>query len=303
MAGYSRGRNVVAAGVVVIASVAMFIALFAVMTGRSLRQKRSDLFVALSTAPGLVKGDAVLLRGVAIGEVRSLDFDDVGQVIIHVRLSRPVRLDRGTSAILAPVDMFGRQSLVLQPGSDEEMLADGDTIGGSAPPGLTARIAALTDQANAILGDSTARLIHDLLEGGRAAVGGVEDAAVQLDDVLRHADRVLTSEANRLEGVLREAERVGSNLGAVSDSVELARIRDSLGQSAAALVGLIERLDSTTAGLGEVIEALNHGEGSAGLLLHDPRLYENATAAFARLDALMADIRSNPGRYIRLSIF
>jgi hypothetical protein len=37
--------------------------------------------------------------------------------------------------------------------------------------------------------------------------------------------------------------------------------------------------------------------------LNDPRLYENATAAMARLEALLADIRANPKRYINVRLF
>ncbi len=62
------------------------------------------------------------------------------------------------------------------------------------------------------------------------------------------------------------------------------------------LKGTMQRLDSVAA-------QLENGNGSAGKLLNDPALYDNARALLARMDSLMADLKRNPKKYINLKIF
>jgi phospholipid/cholesterol/gamma-HCH transport system substrate-binding protein len=281
----------------VLASTVTLILLIIVMTGRSLREKRRTMYVSLPAAPGLVKGDAVLLRGVAVGEVRGLNFGQDSLVIVDILLTDPVTLTSNTSARLVPIDIFGRQSLVLSLGlPGGAVLAAGDTICGEAPPGMATKLDELTDRAERILGDTTRTLIHAVLSGG-------ELVARDLDALLLHADRVLGTGSRQLDSVLRSAAQLSANLASASDSVDLRSIQSNLEIATANLAQLTNRMDSASATLALVVARLERGEGTAGLALKDPRLYENATAAMARLESLLADIRANPRRYVSIRIF
>jgi phospholipid/cholesterol/gamma-HCH transport system substrate-binding protein len=51
------------------------------------------------------------------------------------------------------------------------------------------------------------------------------------------------------------------------------------------------------------LSKLNNREGTAGLLLSDPTLYKNLTATTNKVNVLLDDIRTHPGRYINVSVF
>jgi phospholipid/cholesterol/gamma-HCH transport system substrate-binding protein len=304
MASYTRGRNAFLVGVLAIASIVTFGGLFGIMTNRSVQQRRTEIAVSIESAPGLVKGDAVLFRGVAVGDVRSLDFGEDGRVLVRVLLTRPVPITTSSFAVLTPVDMFGRQSLVLDADAmDGRPVEAGDTLDGISPPGLTGRLDQLTIQARRLLGDTTVEGIHTLLEGGNETAREIRSAAQGFDALMRRADRELANETARLDDVLRNTARLSANLGAVTDSTEMEDIRENLEVSTANLRELTARLDTVSQTLNSILVTLDRGQGSMGLALHDPRLYENAASAMARLDRLLADIRENPGRYVRIRIF
>ena len=58
---------------------------------------------------------------------------------------------------------------------------------------------------------------------------------------------------------------------------------------------LAERLDNLTS-------QLNEGEGTAGRLLHDKQLYDNLNGAATELRGLVADIRKDPQKYLRVKV-
>ena len=68
---------------------------------------------------------------------------------------------------------------------------------------------------------------------------------------------------------------------------------------------LYERVSQLTADISRIVTQLESGQGTAGQLLGDPRLYENVNLAAAELRSLLADIRSDPRKYlsVRLSLF
>jgi phospholipid/cholesterol/gamma-HCH transport system substrate-binding protein len=85
-----------------------------------------------------------------------------------------------------------------------------------------------------------------------------------------------------------------------------AGVRDlaiQLSDSETGLSATLERADSAFVRVDRIAARLEAGEGSLGRLLSDSTLAINAEAMLASLDLLLQDVRANPGRYVRLSIF
>ena len=51
------------------------------------------------------------------------------------------------------------------------------------------------------------------------------------------------------------------------------------------------------------IGKINRKEGTVGLLLNDEKLYDEVTKAAKELNLLLEDIRSNPSKYVKVSVF
>ena len=51
-----------------------------------------------------------------------------------------------------------------------------------------------------------------------------------------------------------------------------------------------------------MLAGLNDGKGTAGQLLHDRQLYDNLNGAVTELRGLLADIRKDPQKYLRVKV-
>lgn len=297
MSTYRRGRSEVTVGVYAIASVVVFALMFGTLTSRGLIRKTTDLYIELTAADGLLKGDAVLFRGVPVGEVRSIDFAPAGDVVVRAKLHRSVPLTGTAVAALSPVDMFGRQAIELRqgagPGPD---LADGDTLRGLRASGLTDRIDAVSRQVERVVADSTVELVREALAG----IGG---AGVGLGAASHEASEFLARQSHSLDELTAAAGIVLRNMAAVTDSTELVAVRGELQAAIAALGRAAARMDSASTVAVRMLDRADRGEGSLGRALSDPVLYDRAAGAVHELELLLADVRANPSRYLTVRVF
>ncbi len=52
-----------------------------------------------------------------------------------------------------------------------------------------------------------------------------------------------------------------------------------------------------------VVNKVNNGDGTLGLLVNDKQMYDNLNNASKNLDSLMIDLKENPKRYVHFSVF
>jgi phospholipid/cholesterol/gamma-HCH transport system substrate-binding protein len=63
------------------------------------------------------------------------------------------------------------------------------------------------------------------------------------------------------------------------------------------------KLDSSISGLKTTIGKINSKDGSLGLLLNDPTLYNNLSSTSNKINVLIDDLRLHPKRYVSFSVF
>ncbi len=77
---------------------------------------------------GLLPGDAVRLGGVRVGFVESAELDSNFRAKLGLRINSGVQLPEDTSAAVHTDGLFGGKFIVLQPGSEDKMIAPGEAI-------------------------------------------------------------------------------------------------------------------------------------------------------------------------------
>jgi phospholipid/cholesterol/gamma-HCH transport system substrate-binding protein len=65
----------------------------------------------------------------------------------------------------------------------------------------------------------------------------------------------------------------------------------------------VAKADSTFGSVQRIASRMESGQGALGRLLADSTLAVRAESAMVQLDSLLVDIKANPRRYVRLSIF
>jgi phospholipid/cholesterol/gamma-HCH transport system substrate-binding protein len=236
------------------------------------------------------------MSGVEVGVVRSVRLEGADRIVVQLWLHRDLVIPQDTRALLQAVGVFGDVIVTLEPGTSSTMASGGDTLAFGRAPSLMDLAGDLGEQAEALLlkvdrllADSTIDQVHGSVAALPGTVRGLEQLVSESSDEFAALSQSLRATAESLERTLEGAEIEGL----VEDMRELATTASetaaSLSQSAESLRSIAEKID--------------RGEGTLGLLVNDPGLYEDLRAAAQNAALLTRDIRENPARYLKVSVF
>ena len=289
----------------------------------------------------LTAGNPVKLRGVSIGRVASITVDPGGDVVrLGLEVEGAFDLGNAVSAgvIIAPQSLFGdwqaeivRRARFPQfdyfdvPAADQ--VRDTLVIGGYAIPDIS-RLTAAADEISQNLSVLTGRFDRafdeQTVDQFRSVIANlavvsseardlisqqastIEDASA---DVARAAEEIsqASAQANttfrEVDAILDRGDVDSILVSVRSASADIDRIAAQVNRSVAGLDQTVAKADSTFGSVQRLASRMESGQGALGRLLVDSTLAVRAESAMAQLDSLLADIKANPRRYVRLSIF
>lgn len=277
-------------------------------------------------------GNTVRLRGVDVGSVQSIDVAGDGVTVV-LRVRSEVPLPERPVVSAQPVSLFGEWSASVVSASrypeaevDTAGLPEG-TVPGVASSDFaqlsdyTGQIAAnlenITDQLEVAFNEQTARNLADavenfeqasdelvtLLRRQRESFGGFARDMEQSGRTIRRVAADLDSTVRRLERATAEGELTAILDHTRNATASLDRASGRLEGTVASADSTLRRADSTLRHAQSILSRVDRGEGSLGRMANDPRLYEDLTVTLAELQALLDDLKQNPGKYFKFSIF
>lgn len=320
-------------GLVIVAALVVTVVGTLWLQGASFGGDQRDL-QAVFHEVGLIRpGNELKMRGVQVGRVRSIEVDPSGELVrVNFRIDEGVNFPPDPVVILSPESMFGDWQAEIHPRTRYPEVPyaaapEPDVLPGHALPDISqlthmadqiaANLAVLTERVGIAFSEETARNIASLIsnvedvtdrlsemvsqqavsftevtDGVQRAAEGIEAAAVEARSAFARADTLLAGED--LASTLADLAEVAENLRALSGE---------LGGTNEQVRSVVARVDSTFVSLQAVADRAASGEGSLGRLLQDPSMSEELEAMIGDLRELLVDIRENPRRYVRLSIF
>ena len=335
-----RRRKELLVGSVVLLGIAVAIYGTFWLQGRRFGSIETEVHVLMRDAGQLSNGNAVTFRGVNIGRVGDITVEDSGAAVrIQLLLDGDWILDDDAVVVLAPASMFGDWQAEIvtrsrfpqydysEVPSDAQVTEGVLVLGGYVLPDLSRltavadevaqNVASLTDRFDRAFGQETADQITqaiDNMEEFTATLRRLADE--QSDQFLGIADDVqdATSEiASVLETARGSLERIDALLASGDlDSIlvntkvitaELGGVSGDISAASQSLSGTLTLADSTFLALNRITTRLETGDGSLGRLISDTLLASRAERLIEELNLLMEDLRANPRKYVRLSIF
>jgi phospholipid/cholesterol/gamma-HCH transport system substrate-binding protein len=291
----AAGSREVRVGIFVILGIFGVLGLLFLLTDPGTFRGRYNLVTEVENAGGVRKGDPVQMRGVNIGRVHDFDLVDDGVVIV-LEINGQWRVPADSRSRLAGVGLLGGRTVEILPGTSEASLPAGASLPGEATSDLSDLASVIGTEAEEILDRMRSLLDDTTVEALRGTAADARRLAQDLTEVVEEQRAEL---AAALASVRRSAEGVEE----VATSPELARSLARADSTLARLNLAGARLDEVSTSLSVVVSRIERGEGTLGLLSTDETLYRNLVGASASLEALLEDVRENPGRYVRLRIF
>ena len=291
--------------ILIIGCIIIFIFGFNYLKGTSLLSNEKTIHALYDEVEGLVVGANVTIRGLNVGKVKIIDFnDDFAKIKVTFSIRDDLTFSNESVAQLYEAGLIGGKAIAIIPKYDSSnIIKNGDILISEIKPGLTElvnqQIAPLQDKIEGLLtsADSlfagisnvmnyeTQNNLKMTLEGLASTIENVNVLSSNINDILNANEKGLKSTINNLS-------KVSGNLNKITDSLKQMP-----------LSSIVKNFDDTSLQLKRIIERLNSGEGSAGMILKDNKLYDNLVNSSEALEALLSDLKSHPKKYVHFSIF
>jgi phospholipid/cholesterol/gamma-HCH transport system substrate-binding protein len=302
--------------------------------------ERYPLKAQFMDVQGLKTGAVVRLAGKDIGKVTSVEF--VGPVIeVEFEVSKSVRpliTDQSVSKV-GSLSLLGESILDIKAARAGTPVPDWGYVPsteGGALSDLTTTASNSLRQAGDLLAEvragrgtlgrlvtddalyreleqfvNSAGDVADRLRAGQGTVGRlVNDPAVwnSLKASLENL-QAATTRLNSGQGALGKFlndEAMAKSLSTTLSSLDETTARLNRGEGTVGKLlterELYDRLNSIAGRADALVAGLNTSQGTAGRLLHDQQLYENMNRAVTELRDLLADVRKDPKKFLRVSV-
>ena len=124
-----------------------------------------------------------------------------------------------------------------------------------------------------------------------------------LRDVVSNLSELTEGQATEVRTFVESLQRSAENVEGITGAEELKRTLASADAALAVLDRTSSEMAKTVASLNTIVGRMERGEGTLGRLSTDDSLYEELEATAVTLRELLADIKANPGRYLKIEIF
>lgn len=270
------------------------------LKGMSIFTEKNTYFATFNDISGLSASAPIFANGYQVGIVKDIQFDYTGEkgIVVLFSLNDKMRLPAGTTATISS-DFMGnvKMNLVMNAtDAPKSFLNLGDTIRGAVSDGLMSRAAAIIPQVeqmlpkidsilmnlNALSGDpALARSLHNV----EAITADLTTSTRQLNTLMNSLNQQVPALTAKADGVLDNAQQLTKNLAELDVNATM------------------QRVDQTIANVQAITQQLNNPDGTVGLLMRDPTLYNRLNETMKSAEQLLNDIREHPKRYINVSVF
>lgn len=289
------------------------------MKGNDLFQKTRYFYVVYPNTEGLTVAKPVNINGFKVGQVSEMYFhpDQSGEIVVKFNVESDYPIPDNSIAKIHSMSLLGEMAIAIELGQSFELAETGDTLMGDREGDLSdevsKQVAPIKAKAEHLLGslDTAVTLLTGFLneqtrKNFTSTFVNLSETFENLEKTSRSLEEIVSGNKEEINSFIRNLSSISSNLENNNEDLSniinnFSDISDTLAK--ADFYNTIEKLHSTLATADSIMQKVNTGEGSLGLLINDDKLYNNLEDAANSLDRLLLDIKYNPNKYVQFSVF
>ncbi|MEZ5082395.1 MAG: MlaD family protein [Bacteroidales bacterium] len=306
-------------GIVVTLSFAFLYWGFNFLKGKDIFSNERVFKAVYEDIAGLERANPIVINGVNVGQVRNIEFTKDGEanVVIEIVVKDNIDIPANSTAKIISSDLLGSKAVLINLGNSSELAISGDTLAAeleiSIKEEVNRQLAPIKDKAEALMSsiDSVLTMLQGIFSSSNTenfskSVEHIASSFENIESATGTIDTLLSGQKTRIESILKNIDEITSNLKTNEDQINhilanFSAISDTL--AATRFAETVNNVNSTMAKMADISAKINRGEGSLGLLVNDDSLYINLENTTRELDLLLQDIRLNPKKYVRFSVF
>lgn len=277
------------------------------LKGTEILSTNDTYYVVYEDIDGLTASNPVLINGLPVGYVDKIDLlqQRGNRLLVTLKLDENVIVGNSATAILTSSDLLGGKAIILETGDISQPLQEGDTLVAEKEVGIAELVQAKTlpivDQL-----DSTITKLNFILSAFARDTSSVTNALENVEGITFEAESLISENRRNLGTIVSNLSMLSETLADEEQGIaplmtKLNNLADTLNQIE--LQSTVQKLDQTLANLQSITQKIQQKEGTMGKLVNDDSLYVSLNQTVADLDSLLVDLKENPKRYVRFSIF
>lgn len=289
------------------------------LKGRNLFTSSNLYYAVFDQVDGLVESNKVMLSGFKVGVVQEIKFEEgyTGRLIVSLLIENDYKIPQKSIAKLVSTDIMGGKAIKLEVNRSKTFYEPGDTLISAIETGLIDQLAyqmvPVKQKAEALMVEFEKTLEVISLVFNESTRDNLQSSFVSLRKTLHNLDRssamldtMLNSKSGSIRQIMANANSISNNLKQNNDKISntiknFSSISDSLAKVNFAKTLL--KADSAMSSLNTILTNINNGQGTLGQLAKNDTLYYNLESASRNLELLLIDMKTNPKRYINVSVF
>jgi phospholipid/cholesterol/gamma-HCH transport system substrate-binding protein len=292
------------AGILVIASISLFIWGYSYLKGKDILDNYKTFFVKYENVEGLAATAPITINGLVVGQVAGIKLQPNGEIVVQLQIKNDFPFSKSSVvAIYEPGLIAGRQLQIIPNFNDKTVAVSGDTLTSSVKKGLTdlvgdklgplqQKIEKMVVNADLLLTNLNEVLDAKSKENLKNSISNLSKTIEGLNSVVANANAIISNNKGNIDKTLSNLNKVSTDFSKISDSL-----------SKANFTKVVNDLEKTLSNVDKIMNDVQSGKGSLGKIVKDDALYNNLEKTSKELELLLQDLRLNPTRYINVSLF
>lgn len=285
-------------GIIAILALIVLVVGYAWLRNTLQLKSMTQVRIKFNNAQGIEVGDKITVNGMETGRIKKISQLEDGVLITgQIKLKHPLR--QGARYIIQDSNLMGGKQLDIINSTSGEAIDINQVQQGETSYGMTALMSTAS---------TTMHQINDLLTDLKKPDGFFTQVKSTFEETQETFEKV-NEAIDDSKGNLNQAlEQISLSAGHLNELITAnkANIDNAIKMTPELLIKTQATLDSLRvvgSAMQSVFKDLSEGEGTLSNLIKDDELWQNLVKSTAKLDSLLLDIKQNPRRYFRVTVF
>ena len=306
-------------GIIAIVTIAILVWGLNFLKGKDLFGRQHTYYAIYEDIGGLLPTSYVFINGMKVGQVSKIKYIDpqMKKFIVRFELPSNLQLPSNSIAEVFNSDLLGSKAMRVKMGDATTYLNPGDTLLSHTEGSMLSEVGKIlepyTDRLENIIcnADTVVNNLKQITDNEtqrnfHSAMNNINHISQRLSTLSANLDNIVGSEKGKIQDIIENIDNLSKTLNNNSHELDniicnISEITDTV--SRAKLGSTLEKLNRTVDELSTSMEKISSGKGNVGKLINDDNLYDNLQKSIEDLDALIKDIKENPKKYIKVSVF
>jgi phospholipid/cholesterol/gamma-HCH transport system substrate-binding protein len=289
------------------------------LKGRNLFSGSNVYYTVFNQVDGLVNTNKVMLSGYKVGVVKDIEFEEgyTGRLIVTLLIERDYKIAHNSVAKLVSTDIMGGKAIKLEIAKNKTYYNPGDTLPSAIETGLIDQLGhqmvPVKERAEALMEEMERTLSIVTLVFNEQNRDHLNHSFLSLRNTLANLDKTTLALDTMMNAPSGSIKKILSNVNSITKNLKdnnqqltntiknFSSISDSLAK--VNIASTLMQADSAMRSFSSIVHKINTGQGTMGLLINNDTLYYNLESASRNLELLLLDMKTNPKRYVNISLF